>query len=216
MTHAYDEAYVSEVMENLGDMMSYAVRDLKLKSSHFFSLFISSGIATEIENGNPKYTVGMSGIELAREIIFKIYKKYDYTPASISIEKSPEYWVAWSLAYYHWKKNISFKKIVELVPFTDVLKLYSTLHEADVEKFVDVIDAKINLHIQHSPTNLAMMRKSRNFSQSELAAKSGVSLRMVQLYEQKQNDINKAQISTIRSLSKALKCRMEDIINLDI
>ncbi len=216
LIHAYDEMYVAEVMDNLAFMLDYAVYDLKFEADVFFDYFIYSGFAHQIEIGNPKYTVGMSGIELAREVIYKVYKRYDHTDARFFIEKSPEYWVAWSLAYYNWKKNISFKNIVDIVPIKDILKLYPVLHEADIEKFVDVMDAKIKHHIKNSPTNLAILRKGKNLSQAELAEKSGVSLRMIQLYEQKQNDINKAQISTVSNLSKALKCTMEEIINIDI
>lgn len=34
----------------------------------------------------------------------------------------------------------------------------------------------------------------------------------IQLFEQGQRDINKAQVQTIKSLSKALKCDVEDIM----
>ena len=58
-------------MENLGDMMDYAIHDLNFSGSEFLACFISSGIAKEIENGNPKFIAGMSGVELAREVIFR-------------------------------------------------------------------------------------------------------------------------------------------------
>ena len=40
----------------------------------------------------------------------------------------------------------------------------------------------------------------------------GVSLRMIQLYEQKQNDINKAQVNVVLSLAKVLGCDVEDLL----
>ena len=42
---------------------------------------------------------------------------------------------------------------------------------------------------------------------------SGVTLRMIQLYEQKQNDINKAHVAVVISLAKALGCEVEDLID---
>lgn len=36
---------------------------------------------------------------------------------------------------------------------------------------------------------------------------------MIQLYEQKQNDINKAQVNIVISLAKALGCDVEDLID---
>lgn len=49
-------------------------------------------------------------------------------------------------------------------------------------------------------------------AQSELAIHSGVSLRSIQMYEQRNKDINKASAETLLKLSKALGCTMEDLI----
>ena len=46
-----------------------------------------------------------------------------------------------------------------------------------------------------------------------LSFTSGVSLRMVQLYEQRQNDISKAQAAVVLSLARALGCNIEDILD---
>jgi hypothetical protein len=35
---------------------------------------------------------------------------------------------------------------------------------------------------------------------------------MIQLYEQKQNNINKAQVITLHCLAMALGCRIEDLL----
>lgn len=42
---------------------------------------------------------------------------------------------------------------------------------------------------------------------------SGISLRMIQLYEQKQNDLSKAQVTVVIRLAKALGCEVEDLID---
>ena len=49
-------------------------------------------------------------------------------------------------------------------------------------------------------------------TQSELAKKSGVSLRSIQMYEQRKNDIDKAQGHTLYKLSVALGCDMGDLL----
>ena len=64
-------------------------------------------------------------------------------------------------------------------------------------------------------SNLKKKRKELGMSQALLASKSGVSIRMIQYYEQGAKDINKASAETIYLLSKALNCRMEEIIDLD-
>ena len=41
---------------------------------------------------------------------------------------------------------------------------------------------------------------------------SGVSLRSIQMYEQRNKDINKAQSESLYRLAKALGCTMEDLL----
>ena len=71
MTHAYSESYLSDAAENLGDMLAYAVNDCGYDADVFFSWFVMSGLADQFGNGNPKYIAGLSGIELAREVVFQ-------------------------------------------------------------------------------------------------------------------------------------------------
>jgi len=61
-------------------------------------------------------------------------------------------------------------------------------------------------------TNLKRIRRANGYSQKQLSDVSGVALRMIQLYEQKQNDINHAQGSTLLALSRSLGCTMEDLM----
>lgn len=58
-------------------------------------------------------------------------------------------------------------------------------------------------------------RVSKGLSQSELADRSGVSLRTIQGYEIGQRDINKASGETLYKLSKALGCLMEDLLHIE-
>lgn len=46
----------------------------------------------------------------------------------------------------------------------------------------------------------------------ELAKRSGVSLRSIQMYEQRNKDINKASVDTNYSIAKVLGCTMEDLV----
>ncbi len=63
-------------------------------------------------------------------------------------------------------------------------------------------------------SKLQDIRKANNLSQSKLADKSGVNLRMVQNYEQGFKDINKAQAITLYKLAQALDCTIEDLLEL--
>ena len=86
------------------------------------------------------------------------------------------------------------------------------LHEADVSKFVDEANGVIARNKREKQTPLQRIRKAREFSQKELSEASGVSLRMIQLYEQRQNDISKAQVGQVVSLARALGCEVENLI----
>lgn len=46
--------------------------------------------------------------------------------------------------------------------------------------------------------------------------KSGVSLRAIQAYEQREKDINKASIINIKKLADALHCYIEDLIEEEL
>ena len=89
------------------------------------------------------------------------------------------------------------------------MNLYGALHEASPTKAVSVFDSIMH---RTGDTNLARLRKRRGFSQPQLAKESQVSLRSIQLYEQRQNDINKAQYNNLLSLAKAIGCTVEDLL----
>lgn len=61
--------------------------------------------------------------------------------------------------------------------------------------------------------NLKKSRENAGLSQSSLAKMSGISVRVIQNYEQGVRDINKAQAMTVYKLANALNCNMEDILN---
>lgn len=61
-------------------------------------------------------------------------------------------------------------------------------------------------------SNLKKIRESKGLTQAKLAELAGVNVRMVQHYEQGFHDINKAEAMTVYKLAKALKCKMEDLL----
>ena len=88
--------------------------------------------------------------------------------------------------------------------------MYYTLHEADISKFADIADARIRERF--AETNLKRIRTAYGCSQAELAKRSGVGLRSIQLYEQRQKDINKASAESLYKISRVLGCAMEDLL----
>ena len=61
-------------------------------------------------------------------------------------------------------------------------------------------------------TRLQEARISCGFSQGDLSSKSGVTVRMIQQYEQGKRSIDGARLSTLCALCVALDCNIEDIL----
>lgn len=212
MMTAYNELYLDDAMNNLGDMVEYAVCDLGFEPDEFFDWFISSGIASKFEKGNPKYIAGMSGIELAEAVLAATNVKYEKRSPSYTNNKGREYWVGWILAYYQWVSNKRFEDIInDGLTLSHIFSMY-ILHEADVSRFVDTANKVIARNKEGKKSKLHVIRKARGFTQQQLSEASGVTLRMIQLYEQRQNDISKAQVGVVLNLAKALGCEVEDLI----
>ncbi len=213
MMSAYTESYLDDAMQNLGDMVEYAVCDCGYDPDEFFGWFISSGIASKFEKGNPKYIVGMSGFELAEAVLKATNIKHDNVAPSHKDYKEREFWSGWIFAYYQWQSGRRFEDIVaDGLTLSTVLGMY-ILHEADNSKFVESANAIIQRNKESRKSKLHTIRKARGFTQQQLSDASGVALRMVQLYEQKQNDLSKAQVNVVISLAKALGCEIEDLID---
>lgn len=209
MTRAYDRIYLAKAARTVGNMLHDAVIEYGYGGKEFLELFIQSGIADEIENGNPKYTVGKSGMELMAEIIEKTTGNTVVTRSIESFDRSDVYWAGWMLTHYQWYSNRSFKDILAVVPYDELLSLYPTLHEADIEKSYEVMDA----HFGKRASKLKTVRKRCGLTQEKLADKSGVSLNTIRAYERMGKDINKAQADIIVSLAKALKCDISELLD---
>lgn len=211
MTNAYNESYLDDAMANLGDMVEYAVCDLGFDPDEFFGWFLSSGIASKFEKGNPKYITGMSGFELAEAVLREMNVSYEKREPSYWEFKGREYWAGWILAYYQWETGQRFEDIVKNgLTLSTVLSMY-ILHEADESKFVEAANEILARNKKKRKTKLAEIRKARGFTQQQLSDASGVSLRMIQLYEQRKNDISKAQATVVLRLAKVLGCDVEDL-----
>lgn len=210
MTHAYNKSYLSNAKNRLSQFFDYAINDCEIKSDWIAMMFIQSGYAEQFERGNPAVLSGMSGIELAQLVINKIYEKKELPPPSFSNDKSPEYWAGWALAEYQWYTGRRFKDIFEYASLSKIISMYSAYHEMDISQFIDTMN---QFHAEmNAETKLKRIRESRGLSQAELASESGVHLRSIQMYEQKVNDIDKAQSQTLYKISRVLGCTIEDLL----
>ena len=204
MIHAYNEIYLDDAMHTLAEVFSY-VPD-KTQADILFQHFVMSGIAYQFSKGNPRY-LNMPSQVLFREIVGNsmplIYPREN--------GRSPQYWCGYVLAYYQWYTGLRFEKIGWRLPPSMIIDMYHPLHEASINKFVDVA----NSIIFQKETNLARYRKNAGLSQLQLSKYSNVSLRAIQLYEQRRLNINTAAANNLLKLSRVLGCLIEDLLEAE-
>ncbi len=210
---AYSDLYLETSTRILGDAFDFVANTLDITLNDFVKMLSMSNIGSEFERGNPTYVAGCNGCELARKIIKDCKNEYIDTPDAMYLDKSPEYWAGYVIAVFQWYSNESFSNIFKAIPINDVLKMYETYHEMDLAKTINAFRKKMNSH--NTMTRLAIYRKNLNMTQKELAEESGVPLRQIQLFEQRERKINLAKTITVYQLSKALNCNVDDIIERD-
>lgn len=203
---AYSVEYLDNAMVTMATMLDYAVNERHENIDYFFQCFLLSPFAQQFERGNPAFITGKTGVELYR----LVRMDYSYpTPVYISIDRSPEFWVGRCLAYYQWYANRTFQEIVAVVSLSEMLYWYPTLHEADIMRYVDTMNQRLAMR----KTNLELLRNRAGLSQDMLSQLSGVSLRSIQMYEQRRNDISKAQYNILNALSRTLGCSIYDLMD---
>ena len=186
MIPAYDETYLPDAMANLAGAFDYALNDCGLPVGLFMDFFATSEAAALFGRGTPKYVCGAGS--------------------------TPEYWAGWVLAYCQWTRGVRFSDILDVLSLDDIVRLHPTLHEADESRFVDVYDERAAHNRTEGDSRLHTIRVRAGLSQSGLARRSGVTLRSIQMYEQRRKDLGKAAVSTVLALARTLGCRIEDLL----
>lgn len=64
--------------------------------------------------------------------------------------------------------------------------------------------------------NLKEIRDNKGYSQQHLANISGVSVRMIQKYEQGDKDITKASVTTVYKLARALEVSIYELMGWEV
>ena len=210
MTRAYNESYLSDAKDTLSQCFDYLINDCNFSADWTATLFLTSGYAELFERGNPGVIAGKSGVELAKSIVQKTYKSRALPELRYGDGLSAEYWAGWALAYYQWSTDLSFMEILRAASLDDIIQMYPFYHEMDLTHFEDHLDHLVKK--AHPQKRLCERRKNCGMTQSELAAEADVPLRQIQLFEQGQRDINKTSAITLLKLSKALHCKMEDLL----
>lgn len=211
MTCAYEKIYLERAQITLGSMLDYAADSKDMSAEDFYSLFMTTGYAVRFAAGEPGIVAGMSGPELAWSVMESAGLRFRHKKLCFHEGRSGYYWTGWALAYYQWKSARTFESINAVVPIGEIFGLYSPFHEMDVEHLCDYMENRMALGQEE--TTLARLRKYAELSQRMLSEKSGVSVRTIQQYEQRQKDISKAGIGQVERLSRAIGCDAGELIS---
>ena len=177
MIHAYTEDYVAGAQRILGDAVDFAVMTLGMEPDAFGKAFAVSDVSKQFGSGNPRYVAGMNGCELARKVLTETHTAFTDAPDAMFIDKGPEFWAGWALAFYQWYSNGSFFEILAAVSLEKLIAMYPIYHEMDIMQFVDRMAKE--MQTAYPQTKLRMRRETCGLSQSELSSDSGVSLRQI-------------------------------------
>ncbi len=208
--YAYDKDMMLSARDNFAVMVDYAVNWCGKDLRAFYNRFLGSLIDKAFGTGHPKFTLGLSGIELAGRV-------YENTGGELPLDgsyrfpyrDSSYYWTGWALAQYQWYKNVSFASIDRSgLPIEKIHELFHPLHEADITKVFAVFDT----YYRPMALSLKESRKRMGLTQEELARRCEVSLRMIRAYEQGTQNLSRAEASTLMRLSRVLNCPPERLI----
>ena len=122
MTLAYDKIYLDDVMITLGEFFGYATSKENLED--LGNKFLSSKVAYEFDKGNPRY------LNLPSHILYQeVTNQALNINHSNSFDKTPFYWVGYSLAYFHWYSGLSFEEILSKLSLGKIYEInYKNTH----------------------------------------------------------------------------------------
>ena len=233
---SYRELIKDKAAKTMAHMLDFAVHDLRQDPAAFFELFITSGIADMFSRPDVRLITGTSGTELA----YKVLETSGIRPERISYRytsgRSREYWAGWAIARYQTGAGVSFseiisakpvkdlialcdsyrdkelKEIMESLSWKDTLRIPDHMSEESYQAFSEAIDEALSSARPSRETRLKSLRLRSGYSQSGLAAASGVPVRTIQQYEQRQKDINKASFESIIKLAAAIGCEPSSLL----
>lgn len=212
MIHAYDRSYLSSASVALGRACDYASHDAGILLDDFWGAFLASSACAAFEGGDAGVLVGASGIDLARSVLRETGVMSRLPAGRPALDRSREYWAGWALAHYQWETSLPFAEIAQAVPIARVVEMFNPYHEMDVRHFIVRMHELYRAAFPES--RIKRRRAGVGLSQRELADLSGIPLRTVQQYEQRQKSLARAGAETVIRLAMALSCRPIDLLDL--
>lgn len=201
--------YDEDMRELLGSLFDRGVNVWGCTGEQVAQAFVASGLAAEFEILNPVYVAGKSSFDLLMIMAPQLPCEI---PASneVRLVPTPDYWVGWVLGAFQVETGYSYRTIFESVSYDELRGMYWPLHEAPESKFIESLGGL--LEERKGATRLRRLREAMGMSQSQLARAAGIGVRSLQMYEQRNKDINNAKAITLYQLARVLRCPMESLL----
>ena len=257
MTYAYDKICLERASDTLGRMLDYSVYSLHYDIPSMMDLFIASGAAAGFERCDIRMIAGMSGIELAYDVLERIGLTFERTQPRYTKTLSAEYWCGYALVQIQWASCVPFSRIMKFFSTQNFISNYGQKRLAFLDQLpLDISEEERKAKLKDFGTEAAMeavyrfmsdistaqqgapgssikgssvsknvsaantdgsillasayrlkyLRLKNGLSQSELARASGIPVRTIQQYEQRQKDLSKARAEYLIALARALNC----------
>lgn len=130
-------------MRTLGEAVDFALCDQGLTPAELTAIMSNALEMKQFERGMPRVVCGMTGDELARDIIAHAGLTPVRCRETYPFDRSPQYWAGWVMAYTQWMSSLGFNKLLEVAPLDWIIGSYHPLHEASEDKFAQIVIEKM-------------------------------------------------------------------------
>lgn len=134
--HAYEEAYLEEVVETQGKLFDYVAQNYPEKDTiDFMYSYMKSNTRKYIDQ--QQAYVNTMDVKTLWEYFCKT-DAYKLKPGK-AIEGFLPDWIGEFYAYYQWYYNIPSSTLVDKIPIDFLVKAYPGLHDLDLEVAVEKV-----------------------------------------------------------------------------
>ena len=207
---AYEKKYLDNARTHMAEMFDYALNVLKYDEEIFTGLFLKSTIVRDYQRGDFTSIEDKDGRKLVSIMLNDNDIHTSDTGDTAYNTASAEYWTGMILAEYQWKTSRSFKSILDNISLEEIRGAFPLFSRVSSSQFFDRMDVLLKGTVQD--TNLKIRREAAGLTQAQLSEQAHVKIRSIQMYEQRKNDIDKAQANYLFRISKILGCSIEDLL----
>lgn len=192
----------------LGEYFDIAVNKYQLSLEEAMQDLIDSELSVLIERGLITLIYEDLESDFLSKIIHANAKTKTTNSKYVVNSLSKDYWTGWITAYLQWDTGRTFRDIVKQFPIGNIRDSYFPYHEMEDHRFVEDVTSRFF----KDESNLKRIRKRNQMTQKELAKRADVSIRTIQMIEQKHNSINHIKSISLYNLSRELNCSMEELL----